>query len=441
MAKNKLNPKLITGIILSVVLFSFIFFAPLAIFYPDSQGSLDDALQRANEDLNAVEGLEIEFCNSIEECPDALVIENRTIFENIINPPEGIVIPPQNDTITIDDSSFKIIEGTDVIEEVPEPIPTPEPVSMEIISSVIKIDNTGKRTESTTTTQIPQLAFFVEDTSNIDFDNGLLEQALIIKSSPQIEVTASAKFDVLIAEKSIFTEQVPISIKGTTDSNGELILQFKPLPTVSSEQYLYKFKDHITKFELNGVTPVRFVLSEITIDANNQKFSLTNSTVFSMDIARDQNQLLVKDDSGAIIRVYPKDDRLLFYASLGGYKVYTCVDGRAYTCYRMGYVSVSTPTVPLGGGKVTHFKQDGTSEVIFTFPATLASSVAQTKINILLQRDEVYQINFDSPVGVVKFKTPVTKKDYTFSCTGTTPTVCNYKDITVINALTASLGQ
>lgn len=428
------------GVLLAVIVPVMIFIFGFGIPVPDEPITIQKVLDDANK------GLTLPVCTVASDCEELFTIENKTIIEHYLNQTkqgeQEPVLPP-------------------VITE-PEP-PKPEPISMEIISTVSKVDNTGKRTESKTNTGIPLLSllsFFVEDTSNIDFDNGILEQTLKIKTKPDIEVTANAKFDVKIGKKSLLESPIIISTQGVTDSNGELSLDYKPNPSVASKEYLFNFKDHITDFNTTGITKVALILSEITVDANNQKFSLSNSTIFSMDIARDPDQLLIKSENGQIIRIYPTDSSLKITSITGSYTWYVnqCVFGKAYACYRYGAVAYSycLEAPAMGGGTVSHLKSDGTVDGLSpTFPSnnagggTGSQSCPQipVKIDIKLQRNEIYKIDFSNPAGSVTFKTPKDKPvAYSFYCqnTGTSGALtkyCNYADKLVTDPLTASLGK
>lgn len=441
MAKKQF-PKLliIVGVAIGVIIPVWLF-VPFSLFFPATDVQLQEILDDANKIIkeNRTIALEIDFCTDASMCPEVVSVINRTVIENILDPlPEGEIVI--NETLP---------------EPTPIELPAPEPeiISMEVISNVVKVDNTGKRTESKTNVGTPLLAFFAEDTTNINFDNGILEQTLMIKTKPDIEVTANGKFDVVIGKQSILGTPITIATQGTTDSNGELSLNYKPSPNISSKEYLFYFRDHIAKFNTTGITKVELILLEITVDANNQKFALSNSTVFSMDIARDPIQLLITKENGVITRVYPTDDSLVISSTAGSYttSVYGCTGyQKYYTCYgSYGYISYSNPlpTPAMGGGKVFNIKPDGTSQVVDAFASSLAGTPT-TKLNIKLTRDEIYKIDFDSPKASITFKTPKDKAvSYSFYCTnkGTSATAftiyCNYNDIAVIDPLKASLGQ
>jgi hypothetical protein len=124
----------------------------------------------------------------------------------------------------------------------------------------------------------------------------------------------------------------------------------------------------------------------------------------------------------------------------------------------MGYISYSycLEAPAMGGGTLTHIKRDGTAEGLApTFPANSAGtgtggqscSQIPIKLDIKLQRNEIYKIDFSNPAGSVTFKTPKDKPvAYQFYCqnsgtAGALTKYCNYTDKAVTDPLTASLGQ
>ena len=445
--------KVIAGVGLTVVIIvgvMTVLFSPLQSFFIVSPIDQQEILDRANTELEQINALQIPFCNDVSDCQEGFKIINRTLIEEIVNPIEEGV-QESDTTLVIDGEDVTIVKDAEIIGQIPEPQPELEPVSMELISIVIKTDNTGKQTESKTNTGIPLLTFFVEDTSNIDFDNGVLEQSLMIKTENEIEATINAKLDIQINQKSILVNPIIISSKGVTDNNGELLLDFKSTTGISSKTYLFKFRDNISRFNATGISKVEFILSEITIDATNQKFSLSNSTIYSMNIARDPNRILIKDEAGGLLRVFPVDDGLGIGSSVGSITTTYCFNRTFYSCIQYSSYTHCTQAPAMGGGTVTHIKKDGTSEIINTFGASGAGAMnpnnqqsgcgGVTKVSMIIQRDEIYKIDFQNPVGSVKFKTPMEKKDYYFYCKSDTTFYCNYNDKTVIDSLTASLGQ
>jgi len=406
-------------------------------------------LLRSNAELETIpNGLTLPICTEPTDCLESFQVENRSLFENIVDPIEEGLQEPDN-SIVIDLETIKEVEGGIIIEETPAPPQSPEAIPMQIVSRVIKTDNNGTVTESKTNTDIPiLLSFFVEDTTNNDFDNGFLEQELSLKTNPNVMVIGEAKFNIFIDKIPVLETPIKLTVEGISDSNGEIDLNFSPTSAIISKSYVFSIKNNAEKFTPTGVSKVETVLLDISIKANEQNFVLTNSTIYSLDIARDPNKILIKNEAGGFSRVFPMDDGLGIGSSVSTVTTSYCFSRTFYTCIQYSSYTSCTQAPAMGGGTITHIKKDGTSEIINTFGASSAGAMnpnnqqsgcgGVTKVSMIIQRDEIYKIDFQNPIGSVKFKTPMEKKDYYFYCNYS---YCNYNDKTVIEQLTASLGQ
>jgi hypothetical protein len=101
----------------------------------------------------------------------------------------------------------------------------------------------------------------------------------------------------------------------------------------------------------------------------------------------------------------------------------------------------------MGGGKITHILQDGSEMVLTDFNSNSQSSSSITKVDIKIQRNEIYRIDFDSPTKVsITFKTPMEQDSYSFYCKGTSATsttglgYCNFLQSSVQQALADTLN-
>src|SRR3972149_10350633 len=93
--------------------------------------------------------------------------------------------------------------------------------SLTLTSEVAKTDSSGVKTIQTDSFDIGMLGFFVEDASSRDFKSGFLEFRLKIQSPiPEDMIDGTGTFDILIANQTIFTEQIPISVSATSGQNG-----------------------------------------------------------------------------------------------------------------------------------------------------------------------------------------------------------------------------
>jgi hypothetical protein len=441
-----------------------------------------DAIESQNllDDLNNLTDLfEIPFfdCDIVSECEDNFVETPPPITDivydcDIIQIPAtdlflqecpNIVLDPiENKTVIIDDMGTvtdppPIVPPPEPIPLPPEPEPEPELFDVTITSIIFKTDNNGTRTESSTNTDVPiltQLSFFIEDTSNIDFDNGFLEQQLILNAPPNTQINVDADFDVLIANQTILPQPLTISISGTTDENGELIIDYVNPTGLKSKDFLFRFQEHVDKFPEIGTENIEFVLENVRATSGDFEFELESVIIYSFTIATDPNKIVILNEAGELARVFPTDDTLRIYSTPS---TYTYVRTSRVYPYTRTYSACCYPAPAMGGGEVTHILQDGTEEIIAEFnsngllgcravfkqPLRCDSS---TKVDIKIQRNEIYRIDFTSPTKAsITFKTPLELKSYAFYCKGTSVTsstslgYCNFQQASVQKELADTL--
>ncbi len=383
--------------------------------------------------------LEIPFaCASVTECADEGIIVgdlmNSTIIEEIIDPvPIDEVIPIEE---CIPPSLF--LDGLCTEPFVPI---VEEPPTLSLVSNTIKIDNTGTRFESTTNTDIPLLSFFVEDTTNLDFDQGFIEQTLLLKTDPNSMITGSGTFSVLIANQTIFTEPTPISFTGISDENGELQIDFVSPSGFKSRLFTFKFADFVTDFNPTGLSKMRFVVEDLIVNVNGFEFGLATSDILTFDIARDPNRIIISDEQGGKLRVFPTDDAFNFSSSGGSYSYRQCaVNSPTFGCQRYRTIKVSLPAISVGSMQLFQVI-DGNDVLLET-----SNSGTGNLLSTFIQRDEVYKLLFTNPAGSISFKTPEEQMNYSFNCrpvintsTGARDLVCNYLDPVFIQSLADTL--
>ncbi len=407
--------------------------------------------------VNAEQG----FLNEINDLPPELEIPTDCIIPSDCVVGEFDDLPTPIEEIILDCSTTTPIPDTDLLlgecnNEVNDPIsnmtifvdpvtgttvdlePEPELFDVTISSKVFKTDNFGQRTESKTNFDIPLLAFFVEDTSDIDFDQGIIEQELIVNAPPNTSLRLSADFDILIGNQTILLEPLTIGGFGTTDENGELTVNYINQLGLRSNVFTFLFADHIDKFPITGTEKVDYVLSNVRVTSGLFEFELESVVIYSIVIARDPNQLIIVDELGERTRVFPTDDTLRIYSTTGKRWVErtcsyrrSCSGGYYYCCY---------VAPAMGGGQFTHILPDGTEEVlatwdpnavgfcrIFAFSGVFCDTFQ--KVNIKFQRDEIYRFDIGSPTKAsITFKTPMEQANYIFYCKGSSNPAgyCNF---------------
>lgn len=262
---------------------------------------------------------QLEECNMITQ-----EYQNQTIQkidDAISKKEEEIIVPP---AVEFPVNSSMNDPFTQLCDQNPSLIVCGKTTSLELITKVLKQDSNGVQTTVETATKIPQLSFFVEDTSNIDYKNGKLQFNLIIKGDPNLKYTGNGKVDLLIGDQSIFSEPVSIKVDGTADSEGKVDLLFVSPTGGTSDLLLFDFVNYLNKFPDESVTPVRLHIIELNVSGERQQnFALIDSDVFTMDITRSETKLLITNEAGIISRVYPSDSRLILSTITGSSAPYS----------------------------------------------------------------------------------------------------------------------
>lgn len=365
--------------------------------------------------------------------------------------------PIDNMTKTIGDDGTVEDQPTMLPPIMMPPEPEPELFDLSISSIIFKTDNNGTLTESTTNFAVPLFAFFVEDTSNLDFDNGFIQQELVVNAPPNTPITLDADFDVLIGNQTILLEPLRISTSGMTDQNGELKIDYVNSAGLKSADYLFSFTMNLDKFPITGNEKVEFVIKNVRVTSGDFEFVLDSEVIYSIVVATDLNQLIIEDEFGKRLRIFPTDDTLRIYSTQSSFTVArNCVPRRICS---PAYTACCYVAPAMGGGTVTHILADGSEMVIANFNSnTVGGCVVipftggklnctnSQKVNMQIQRNEIYRIDFTSPtVASITFKTPMEREAFTFYCKGISTTstdgkgYCNFLQPSVQQALADTL--
>jgi len=362
-----------------------------------------------------------------------------------------------NEVVDPFDNVTKIIdkEGT-LIDPTPETMP--ELFDVGIRSKVLKIDGTGQIIESVTNFDIPFLAFFVEDTTNIDFTNGVLQQELFLVAPPNTRLLLTADFDILIGNKTALAEPLTLGISGVTDgTTGELQIDYINDAGLRTNQFTFQFKDNINKFPILGTAMVEFVISNVRVTSGNFEFELLSEAIYSLRIATDPNRLIIEDEFGGKSRILPTDDTLRIYSTTSTiYIPRRCQPRRS--CSPAGYACCYVAPA-MGAGQFTHILHDGTEEVLAEWNANGVgrcfavfkrgiTCTSFQKVNMPIQRGEIYRFDIGSPTPAsITFKAPEDRKAFTFYCKGSASTsvngigYCNFQQASFKQAFADTLTQ
>ncbi len=422
-------------------------------FIPVDADAQQDLLDDINN--NPPQNFEIPIdCILVADCQDNFD-EPTNPIDDILNecdqtpiPNTELILEECNDEVIDPITNMTVIVQPDgTVEDPPimmPPEPEPELFELTISSIIFKTDNNGTRTESTTNFDIPLFAFFVEDTSNLDFDNGFIEQQLIVNAPPNTEINLDADFDILIANQTVLPEPLTISITGITDANGELSIDYVNPQGFKSKDFTFNFEDHVDKFPTTGTENVEFVLSNVKVSSGTFEFELGSVVIYSLTIARDPNQLIIMDEFGEKARVFPTDDTLRIYSARSSFTITPNCNPRRI-CSKP-YTACCYPAPSMGGGKVTHILPDGGELIIAVFSGNSQSSSSITNLDIKIQRNEIYRVDFTSPtIASITFKTPMEQESYALYCKGISTTAstgaryCNFLQPSVQQAFADTL--
>ncbi len=325
MAKTKVPIKKIgigTGIAIGGILF-FLYVFPIILVVPD-------VAPQVNED----DLLTIPFPMPD---PDQVVIKDPNDIDFEDHPKEGeddtdtelipidpiVIVPPEEEEMV--NEAINMTEGSEdpPIKQITDIVFEPQTIRLE--ANIVKIDSTLQRFNETLTFDIPLAQLFVEDTSNIDFRNGFIEIGLNMITDADTQINADGTFNVEIDDIELFTEDIGLISTGLTDQNGRIELSFKPLSSISSSKlYTFDFNSNFDKFLAeDGLSKLSFVIKTLNVIVKEnivcittpcegqilQNNGLVDQEIFSMEIFKSTNQILILDTEGNEIKSFPMDDR------------------------------------------------------------------------------------------------------------------------------------
>jgi len=375
--------------------------------------------------------------------------------------PFGDLPPEEIEELPVDDS-FDCIVNNSIVQpcegeptEVPfEPEPLPpiitsndteieqyeeevnsEPVTIAIKSITKLIDGQGNVTESVTNSDIPLLAFFVKDISNVDFSNGIIETELQIITSRQTEINGNATISIVISNQTV-GDPIRLDVDLITDENGIASIDFLSPTGFGSKQLTFLFKDHIDEFPV-GLSKIQYVL-DLELETDQNRFVQEDLVIYSVDIATDPIQIIILNEEGGLVRVYPTDDKFTVRNS-GQYTRWvgcsSSTQGRCNGTYiRCNQSSIRT------AGTLEIFDLDNNKvfEHLFTTRTgntnwSGGSPCSGSGDSVLIQRNAEYTVQFTSvqaglPSSTWTLQTPESQKNYSYTCSWsfTLPVSCNF---------------
>jgi len=369
---------------------------------------------------------------------------------------EEILPPPDlNNTDTSPDPPpVQICDQIDCIDL--PPIIPPIGTNTVVLSSLItKINSQGNKTFTTEISEISALSFFVEDTSNIDFSKGFLEiqtkATFRADESPNPQIIGRADFDILINGESVLTDQITFEVDGghcTVECPVPDIFCFDDACSFGVQQgvgaefisstglrspsFTFSFEENFDKFP-DGISTLEFVLinSDFTVDSD-QNFQGTKNVLFSMDIAKDPNLIIIDDESGGTERIFPTDSVLKVTGAttavrgttcmLYEFRISDCPDCKV-TLRRGSNSSPNNPDSCIANIKTITFDTD-TARVIglnlLDDSGNLLQSFAGGQgevLNELLPRNTNYTLTIASPSLSTDLSFPKSQQTQSYTCT------------------------
>lgn len=241
---------------------------------------------------------------SVEQCNaqiDKLIEDFLAQIEPDIDP-----VPPNGTETSVDDPF------TQICDQDPSLIICGDSRSLEIITRVLKTDSAGVQTTVETTFDIPFASLFVENTTNIDFRTGQLQFEVQVKGDPDFRYMGTGMVDLFIGDQSLFLNPLEVKVDGITDEEGKVDLLFISPTGATSDLILFDFEDNFDKFINEQTTAVRLHVLELNIAGErDQDFAMIDQDIFTLDIFRDNIQILITDSEGIESRVYPSDSRII----------------------------------------------------------------------------------------------------------------------------------
>ena len=363
---------------------------------------------------------------------------DATLNEVLVEDPSGVMFQVDEDDSIITDEQLKDLmetgngpfignNATEILDESDNSGPEePPPEEMNEISEFVFISSVKKifsdLSEETVTNEVPFLpiSLFVEDTSNKDFSTGRFETELFIRTDPFTDVTGIGEFDVLIdGMPNSATASASLEFQGTSDENGLLRVLFVSETGARSNNLVLSIEPLQPEIKLQGITTLDFVVTNLQGIIHDIDYGITNQTMFTFDIFRNPEQLLITDSEGNEVRAFPTDDQLRVGALDGSVRLSRCYKHSRTSCWMTSvyYSSLGSPTI------ASLELSNSAGDILFSksTPTTSAWGID----NELVTRNDTYTVKYGRvtssaggiAAGSLQFTTPETQMNYLYRCT------------------------
>jgi len=318
-----------------------------------------------------------------EIIPDGVDEETKKKEDEIIDPvPIVDPFPFINQTMT---NQTKFSEDPIIVQICDELNLDCGSTSFVLSSKVTKIDSAGEVEVVEGRFGFEQLALFVEDVSDKDYATGKLIIELKIIGEPNTAIsgnvdildrTGQAQLGLLIpnlAFPTLLTTDLELQVEETTNADGEAIVFFIGPTGALSPDFTFEFANvEITDFPNEAITPLVLHLDFLNISVGTNDFSIRNVDLFTMDIFRDDQKILIVNEEGITERVYPSDSRIIITTKTNQIKGTQCL------IYK--YEPIVQFDSVLGKNQITGVKQTGCRAVNLSCPC-LGTDPPTNKLN------------------------------------------------------------
>lgn len=370
------------------------------------------------------------------------VIEDITLQENNgdlgnISPEElNEIIEEQIQNLTDSANPVDVTNQTDFSDDPPiqQIIETVVPPSLDLISKVTKIDSSGAKETVEKVTKIGTLSLFIEELSKKDYSTGFLEVELILKGEPNLFYRGTGTFDTTIDTTPILNP-VTLSIDGQGNSEGLVPIKFISPSGALSDIYTISFADNFNKFPEGQV-------SELTMDTSLQitetepiqcvttpcdpietMFGIEDAELFTMDIRRDANLIVITDQqTGEASVVYPTDSKIILTTIANNIYGYSCAIGYTSQTTTFTNVGKTTSSNPLDcllsySSSATY----GSTGTPLPAPSTLAGTAPAPSVTGIILLDANGQLLLTKPGGTIKILDELVTRNQNYTIKTSSP--------------------
>lgn len=329
--------------------------------------------------------------------PDSGITEIQLTQDQII---ASIISSNQTET-TQEQLQQAVLSDTEIISIMP--------ASLEIQPVLEKVDENGVIRDRINLDKINPLNYITSQNENIDLQNYKIRIALNLKSDHSFQkIIMNGNIITTINDQTLTVTE--FSIDGTTDEQSEIIAKFGTL-----DYFELPYGTMIPKFT-NGLNTVKIKIDSLKGFLGNSAFDVSDIMLFKTDLDYSQFKIISTDESGNIVKIYPKDSSLTLGSSIG-----ISYSTRCQYTYRGTNICAQWGGSYDNGGRypapiLTNIKVfDSNNNLVLD-----RSDLTGSSITVPLYRNEQYHVVIPSQNLDYMIKTPEDSSvTYDYQCVGT----------------------